>query len=108
MLTHGLMGAPSKLQTNICFVLGLAVDVLHLIVTIGSYTPTLQVIQIGTFEGRLFVAVPGGVWHRSLSRRVLAGGMLTCATLLEVQAADPAHLEHPVEDVSLRALSSGQ
>jgi hypothetical protein len=67
-----------------------------LIVTIGSYTPTLQVIQIGTFEGRLFVAV------------VLAGGTLTCATLLEVQAADPAHLEHPVEDVSLRALSSGQ
>eukprot|EP00435_Cladocopium_sp_Y103_P018461 s4220_g4.t1 len=67
-----------------------------------TFTPTLQIIQIGSFDGRLLVAVPAGVWHRSLSRRVLAAGSLVRATLVEVQAADPAHLAEPVEDLFLQ------
>ena len=63
---------------------------------------SLQIIQVGEFEGKLLVAVPLAAWHRQLAQRVLPYNALSKPTLVEVQAALPGDLTAPIDDLYLK------
>ena len=46
--------------------------------------PSVPVIQICEIQSKLLVAVPGSVWHRSVSKRILPAIALSKPTLVEV------------------------
>ena len=67
-----------------------------------SFSPTLQLIQVGEFEGKLLVAVPERVFLRTTSRRILPSSALAKPTLVEVAAAEAGNLEEPVPDETIK------
>lgn len=83
-------------------VVNLKYPVCLFVVDTESFSPTLQLIQIGEFEGKLLVAVPEAVWHRTTSRRVLPSTALTKPTLVEVTAAQAGNLEEPLPDEEIK------
>ena len=64
--------------------------------------PTLQAIQICTFDSKLLVAIPFEVWHRQVARRVLPSGSFTKATLVEVQASYQESSFEAAEDRTIK------
>ena len=54
----------------------------------GGPSFSCNIIGIAAFEGKVVVAVPHSVWHRSISRRYLPRDALSKAVAAEVPAAD--------------------
>ena len=63
---------------------------------------SVQIIQVGEFEGKLLVAIPSAAWHRQLAHRVLPYNALSKPTQVEVQAALPSDLSTPIDDLYLK------
>ena len=60
-------------------------------------TSFCYLVPITEIEGRVLCAVPFLAWHRISARRLLPGGALTKAVLVEVPGLDLADPEHPEE-----------
>ena len=67
-----------------------------------TFSPTLQLIQIGEFNGQLLVAVPFLVWNRLVAQRILPSKSFQKATLVEVAAALPSNLSEQFEDRTIK------
>eukprot|EP00435_Cladocopium_sp_Y103_P020973 s3434_g5.t1 len=61
------------------------------------------VIQIAEFEGKVLVAVPASVWHRTVARRILPAPALSKPTPIEVAAASAEDRSLPLEEISVKA-----
>ena len=62
----------------------------------GEFVETVAVCEI---DGKLLVAVPFGVWHRSVSKRLLYPQSLTKALVVEVGICPPDRRDVPEEEV---------
>jgi hypothetical protein len=62
----------------------------------GEFVETMAVCEI---DGKLLVAVPFGVWHRSVSKRLLYSQSLTKALVVEVGICPPDRRDVPEEEV---------
>ena len=62
----------------------------------GEFVETVAVCEI---DGKLLVAVPFGVWHRSVSKRLLYSQSLTKALVVEVGICPPDRRDVPEEEV---------
>lgn len=60
--------------------------------------PSVRVICVASFEGRVLVAVPHSVWHRSVAQRILAPGSFKKPSAVEVSACRDENREEAVED----------
>ena len=58
--------------------------------------PSVPVIQICEIQNKLLVAVPGPVWHRAVSKRILPATALSKPTLVEVGVCTLPDRESPV------------
>ena len=67
-----------------------------------SGNSSVQVIQIGDFDGHLLVAVPASAWNRSVSKRVLPAGSFQRGTLAEVQGSYTTDPDSPADDLALK------
>ena len=48
--------------------------------------PSIPILYIAEFDGKILVAVPHSAWHRTISKRAIPASCLTKTSLLEVQA----------------------
>ena len=48
--------------------------------------PSIQILYIAEFDGKILAAVPHSAWHRTISKRAIPASCLTKTSLLEVQA----------------------
>ena len=60
-------------------------------ITVGENTQVIPVIPILVVGGRLLIAVPSSVWHRSPSQRVLPAGALVKPALAVVAGVIPGN-----------------
>lgn len=68
----------------------------------GKGAPTTHTIPIAKIDGKVLVAFPSGLWHRSTSKRILPSQIFSRPTLVEVQAVERGKLDVPLDEQFLK------
>lgn len=77
-------------------------ELAHLTFLVAEEPAVINLVPIAIHEGRLLIAVPQDVWHRTLAKRVLPEKALSRAILVEVLVAYEEDPEAVVEEETMR------
>eukprot|EP00435_Cladocopium_sp_Y103_P037073 s2573_g9.t1 len=101
------VGLPTKWEARALLVREPGADsthysVAHVSFVIAEEPAVVNLIPVAAHEGKLLVAVPHEVWHRTLAKRLLPQRALSRAILVEVLVAYEDEPETVVEEESMR------